>query len=186
MSTYAIALFVHIVGALGFGVALGLEWTGLRQLRSAAAPEVVRAWMGILQRTAGIGFVSMLATVVTGGYMMATGWGGVAWLVVTVGSLSLLIGLAAGLTRPRMKAIGRALATGHGPHSPVFQGLVNHPWLWASIQARVAVTLGIILLKIAKPNLGGSLLIVGVALVLGIASARPVRRREPAGAGAAD
>ena len=30
---YSIALFVHIVGALGFFVALGLEWTGLSQIR---------------------------------------------------------------------------------------------------------------------------------------------------------
>ncbi len=29
MDDYSIALFLHIVGALGFFVALGLEWTGL-------------------------------------------------------------------------------------------------------------------------------------------------------------
>jgi hypothetical protein len=105
---------------------------------------------------------------------------------VTLAALGLLIGFSAALTRPRMKAIGRALAAGHGPASPVFQGVVNHPLLWASIQARVAVTLGIILLKIAKPGLGDALLIVGVALVLGIASALPMLRRDQAQAGAAD
>jgi hypothetical protein len=186
MNGYAIALFVHIVGALGFAVALALEWTGLRQLRSARSPEPVRAWMGILQSALKVGFVSMLATVITGAYMMATVWRAVPWLVVTVGSLGLLIGLSAAVTRPRMRAVGQALATGHGPMSPAFQGLANHPLLWVSIQGRAAVTLGIILLKIAKPGLGGSLLIVGMALVLGIASAPPMLRREPAQAGAAD
>ena len=102
---------------------------------------------------------------------MATGWGAVPWLVVTVGSLGLLIGLSAALTRPRMRAIGRALATGHGPMSPTFQALVNHPLLWASIQTRAAVTLGIILLKIAKPDVGGALLVIGVAVVFGLMSA---------------
>jgi hypothetical protein len=185
MNGYSLALFVHIVGALGFAIALALEWTGLRQLRSATAPAPPGAWMGILQSALKFGFVSMLATVITGVYMMATVWRGAPWLGVTVGALGLLIGFSAALTRPRMKAIGQALATGHGPTSPVFQGRVNHPLLWVSIQARAAVTLGIILLKIAKPDLGGSLLIVGVALVLGIASTLPMLGREPAQAGAA-
>ena len=39
MNDYSIALFLHIVGALGFFVALGLEWTGLRQIRSAMTLE---------------------------------------------------------------------------------------------------------------------------------------------------
>jgi hypothetical protein len=186
MNGYSIAMLVHIVGALGFGVALGLEWTGLRQLRSAASPEAIRAWIGILQRALGVGFVAMLATVITGIYMMARVWGPEPWLSVTLGSLGLLIGLTVALTRPRMRAIGRALAAGHGQMSPTFRGLVNHPLLWVSIQTRAAVTLGIILLKIAKPELGGSLLIVGVALVLGVASALPMLRRKPAQAGAAD
>jgi hypothetical protein len=186
MSAYAIALFVHIVGALGFGVALGLEWTGLRQLRNAASPNNVQAWMRILQRAVGVGFISMLATVVTGIYLMVTAWGAVPWLSVTVVALGMLIGLSVVVTRPRMRAIGRALAAGHGPMSPTFRGLVNHLLLWVSIQTRAAVTLGIILLKVAKPDLAGSLLIVGVALVLGIASALPTLRREPAQAGAAD
>jgi hypothetical protein len=46
----------------------------------------------------------------------------------------------------------------------------------------MAIALGTIFLKIAKPDLGGSLLIIGVAIVLGLASAvpmpRPVRAHE--------
>jgi hypothetical protein len=186
MNAYAIALFAHIVGALGFAIALGLEWTGLWQLRRARSTELVREWMGLLRRTQGVGFVSMLATVITGVYMMATVWSAVPWLVVTVGSLGLLIALSAAFTRPRMKAIGQALAAGHGPMSAAFQALVNYPLLWGSIQARVAVTLGILLLKIAKPDLIGSLITIGVALVLGTVSALPLFRREPARTMAAD
>ena len=42
MNAYTIVLFLHIVGALGFFVALGLEWTGLSQLQSAMSLEQVR------------------------------------------------------------------------------------------------------------------------------------------------
>ena len=51
MNDYSIALFLHIVGALGLFMALGLEWTGLWQIRSAMTTEQVRGWMGILRLT---------------------------------------------------------------------------------------------------------------------------------------
>lgn len=180
MSTYAIALFFHIVGALGFFLALGLEWTGLWHLRSALHAHEVRAWMGILKSARRLGFVSMLAAVISGIYMMAMAGGRVPWLVVTVGALIVVIVLSLALSGPRTMAIGRALATEHGTVSPTFHRVANHPLLWISIQTRVAITLGIVLLKTARPDWRGSLLIIGVAIVLGLASALPVPRRERA------
>ena len=178
MNIYSItALFLHIVGALGVSVAVGLEWTGLRQLRLAMLPEQVRTWMGIFKSVRKVGFISMLTTVITGIYMIVTYWGGKPWIIVTMGSLILVIALAQVLTAPRITAIGRALASEKGSVSQTFYGLVSDPALWISIQTRVAIVLGIILLKIAKPDLGGSLLTLSVAIVLGIASALPMSRR---------
>ena len=180
MNNYSIALFLHIVGALGFFIALGLEWTGLSQIRSATTLEQVRGWMGILKNVRKFGFVSMLTTVVTGLYMLVAYWGGVAWIYVTLGSLVLVIAFAQVLTAPRMVAIGQAVAKEKGFLSQSFYNLANHPILWLSIQTRVAILLGMIFLKIAKPALGGSLLTIGVAIVLGLASGLPVARRERA------
>src|SRR5512147_1083297 len=180
MNAYSIALFLHIVGAVGFFVALGLEWTGVWQIRSAMTPQQVRGWMMILKSVRKVGFISMLTTVITGIYMMVTVWGGEAWIIVTVGSLVLMIALAQVVTAPRMMAIGRALATEKVPLSQTFYSLANHPLLWISIQTRVAIALGIIFLKIAKPDWGGSLITIGVAIVLGVATALPIFRRERA------
>jgi hypothetical protein len=47
VSNYSIALFLHIVGALGFFVVQGLEWIGLSQVRRAILPEEVRAILGL-------------------------------------------------------------------------------------------------------------------------------------------
>ncbi len=186
MSNYSIVLFLHIVGALGFFVVLGLEWIGLWQLRSAILPEEVRVWMGIFKSTNPLGFVSMLTTVITGLYMMLTVWRGVAWILVVLGSLVLEIVLFVVLTGPRMAAIGQTLAAEKRPVSQTFHSLANHPLLWISVQTRVAIVLGIVFLKIAKPGLGGSLLTIGVAIVLGLASALPVLRRERAQEALAD
>jgi hypothetical protein len=184
MNAYSIALFLHIVGAVGIFVALGLEWTGLWQIRSAMTPQQVGGWMRILRSVRKFGFASMLTAVVTGLYMMVTAWGGEAWIIVTVGALVLMIALAQVLTAPRMMAIGRALANEKAPLSQTFYSLANQPLLWISIQTRVAIALGIIFLKIAKPDLGGSLLTIGIAIVLGIASALPMPRRQRAQEGA--
>ena len=125
--------------------------------------------MGLLKNAGRGGFASMLAVVISGVYMMATAWGRVAWLIVTVGALVMVIVLALALSGPRMAAIERALATEQGALSQTFHRLANHPLLWISIQTRVAITLGIVLLKTVKPDVSGSLLIIGVAIVLGLA-----------------
>lgn len=186
MDGYSIALFLHIVGALGTCVALGLEWTGLRQIRGAVTPEAVRGWLLILKGASRVGLASMLAVVVSGVYMMVIAWGSAAWIIVTIGSLVLVIALAQAVTRPRMAAIGRALATETGRLSPAFRGLASHPLLWMSIQTRAAIVLGIVFLKVAKPDLGGSLLTLGVAVVLGIVSALPLTLPARAQASGAD
>jgi ribose/xylose/arabinose/galactoside ABC-type transport system permease subunit len=186
MNDYSIALFLHIVGALGFFVALGLEWTGLSQIRSAMTLEQVRAWMGILKNLRKVGFASMAATVITGIYLMLTAWGGVPWIIVTLGSLVLLIALAHVLTAPRMAGIGKALVTEKGPFSKTFHSLANNPLLSISIQTRITIALGIVFLKIVKPDWGGSLLTIGIAIALGLALALPVARRERAQEGSAD
>jgi hypothetical protein len=182
MNSFSIALFLHIVGALGVSVALGLEWTALQQIRNARLPEQVRPWMGVLKSTNKLGFPSMLATVITGFYMVLNGIGWVPWILVVLGALVLIIVLSAVLTKPRMLVIGQALAEEKGQVSQTFHNLVNDPILWISIQTRMAIVLGIIYLKIATPGLGGSLLTIGVAIVLGVASALPkfraVRTRE--------
>jgi hypothetical protein len=49
MSNYSIALFLYVVGALGFFVVLGVEWIGLSQIRGATLPEEVRAILGMVK-----------------------------------------------------------------------------------------------------------------------------------------
>jgi len=61
MNNYSLALFFHIVGVMGFFLALGLEWTGLWQVRSARHSQEIRAWMGILKSARRGGFASISA-----------------------------------------------------------------------------------------------------------------------------
>ncbi len=187
MNDYAITLFVHLVSVFGMFVALGVEWIGLSQLRGAQDFAPVRVWMGILSRVPKLGFPSMLVAVSSGLYMMWRVWGATPWLVVSIGALVLVIALSQALTRPRMVAIGRALGAQKGPVlSQAFHSAASHPLLWVSIQTRVAVALAIAFLKIAKPDWAGSLLTIGIAIVLALAAALPMLRRAEAQARAAE
>ncbi len=180
MNASSVALFLHIVGALGFFVALGLEWTGLREIRSAILPEQVRAWMGVIKNTTKLGMPSMLMLLLTGLYMVLTDVGWTPWILVVLGAIVLAMALSPVLTRPRMAAIGVALAKEQAHASQGFHNLANHPVLWISIQTRAAIALGIVYLKIAQPDLSGSLLVIGVAIALGVISTLQIPHRVSA------
>lgn len=180
MNYYAIALFFHIVGALGFFIALGLEWTRLHQIRSATTSEQVRASIQLYNSVRRFGMASMLTILVFGVYLTAVAWRSAAWITVALGSLVMIVTLTVVLTRPRIAAIDRALPAEKGLLSPTLRQLVDHPILWFSIQTRVAIALGIVFLMTVKPGLGGSLLTIGVATVLGLAISLPMPRRERA------
>jgi len=186
MNYYSIALFLHVVGALGFFVVLGLEWTSLRQIRNATASDQIRGLMRVSNGTRRLGMVSMLTILITGFYMVSIAWGAVAWIIIALGALVLVIVLGIALTGRRMAGIARVLANEKGPVSPDLHALANHPLLWMSIQTRVAIALGIVFLMTVKPGLGGSLLTIAVAIVLGLASSLPMPRRAQVQEGRGD
>jgi len=183
MSNYSIVLFLHVLGAIGFFVVQGVEWIGLSQIRHARLPEEAQAIMGVIKRTSRLGFVSILTTVATGIYMLLTAWGWVPWIVVVLGALILEIVLFVVLAKPRMATIEQALAAETEFVSQTFRDLVNNPILWISIRTRVAIILGIVFLKITKLDLGGSLVSIGIAIILGLASTLPVFRHARVQAG---
>lgn len=171
MNFYTIALFLHIVGALGLFVALSMEWMSLRQLRHATTIEQVREGLHTASRVPWLGIVSMVDILIFGVYMMAAAQIGAAWLIVAFWALVVLALIALALTTRRMSAIARMVATEQGSVTLALHNAIRHPLLWISMQTRVAIALGIVFLMTVKPDLAGSLLVMGVAIALGLASA---------------
>jgi hypothetical protein len=187
MTDYSIALFLHIVGALGFFVALGLEWISLLYLERATTSEQAQEWLGVLGLLRRLGPASMGMILLAGFYMMATVWGGVAWIGIALAAMILLAVLGAALTGRRMAAVGRAVTAESGALSDAFRQRLHDPLLWTSIQTRIAIAFGIVFLMTVKPELGGSLLTIGLAILLGLVSAWPrwsrSQAKEPAAEG---
>jgi hypothetical protein len=178
MSHYPLALYLHIVGALGFFIALGLEWMSVRRLRQATNVTQVRDWVMISTGSAKVGMPSMLLLLISGALMTVSAWGAVPWVLVTLGAIVLLIILALGLSRRRIAAIGQAVAEEEGPLSSTLRQLTHHPLLWLAIQTRVAIALGVVFLMTVKPDLISSLLTIGVAAGIGLGFSIPLPGRK--------
>ena len=77
---YSIALFLHVLGALGMFIALGVEWTSLRNLPNATNAREARGWLGLFLLLRRIYPLSFFTILVSGVYMMAVAWGGAAYV----------------------------------------------------------------------------------------------------------
>jgi hypothetical protein len=183
MSHYPISLYLHIVGALGFFAALGLEWTSVRQLRRATTISQIRDWLAISMGSTKVGMPSMLLLLISGALMTYSAWGLMPWVSVTLGAIVLLIILTLTLSRRRTVAIKQAVAGEEGAVSHRLRQLTHHPLLWLAIQTRMAIALGIVFLMTIKPDLLGSLLTIGIAIGVGIGTAIPLRSRKQIQAG---
>ncbi len=178
MSFYPIALFLHIVGALGLFASIGLEWVSLLNLRRAETTLEVQLAARGLNIVRMLGMVSMVVILVAGFYMMATVWKGTPWIFVTLVSLLLfpVVGILGGR---RLAVLGQVLGPQgqRGTLSPAVRQQLQHPLILASIQIRTAVALGIVFLMTVKPDLSGSIATILAALVLGVASMLPALAR---------
>jgi hypothetical protein len=172
MSFYSVALFLHIVGVLGLFVTLGLEWASLVYLRRATTAEQAREWLSVFGLLRRMGPTSLVTTLLPGLYMAATVWGWVAWIGVALAAM-LLLPVFGARNGSRMAAIGQTAATESGLLSPTIRQRLRDPFLWTSVQLRATILLGIVFLMTVKPDLIGSLLTIGAAVILGLVSVLP-------------
>jgi hypothetical protein len=178
MNDYMIAKFIHMIGALGFFMARGVEWLSLSHARQARTSDQVRERLRISNSVRRTGPLSMLLILVSGFYMMAIAKISSAWIIVAFGSLIVMVVLGVALSGRRMAAIGRTLAVENGPISSSLRDLLYDPLRWLSIRLQVSIALGIVFLMTVKPDLIGALLTMAVVVILGLAFSLPVRVRD--------
>ena len=149
MSLYAVALFVHVVGALLLFVLLTIEGVGLRA--GFASAQLNRI----------LGPISAVTILVPGFYMMAASWGWKGWIVVGITTYVAIavLGAITGVSMMRGR-MGRQTAT--------------LSWL-----ARVGLALGVVFDMTVKPGALVAILAVAAGLlvgaVVGIAARREVK-----------
>jgi uncharacterized membrane protein len=180
MNAYTVALFLHVVGAIGYFVGMGLSVFGLFALRGAQRVEQVRTLTALIRRAGPFMGMSVLLLLVSGLYMAVTAWGLMtSWILVALISLVVILPVAGVAIEPRRRVIARlAQQAPDGPVSTELRQRTLDPVLLTATQTVTALLLGIVFLMTNKPELGGALIVMVVALVLGLASGPLVVRQR--------
>src|SRR6266487_726874 len=183
MSIYNIVLFVHVIGAIGYFLGMGILLFILLGLRRAQRVEHVRALIHLNELSAPVSAASAVLLLVTGLYLALTAWSLLtSWILVALISLLLMVPTSAALIAPRRSAIVKQLAR-EAPGGELSKALERHiddPVLATVCTTVLTLLLGLVFLMTTKPNLVGSLIVMAVALLLGLAAGVLVSRMRRA------
>jgi hypothetical protein len=177
MTLYSAVLFVHVASAFGIVAALSLAAVTLARLRRASTVNEARLWIEFAPGVPALAIVSLVLLLLSGIFMTVqmAAWT-LAWPRVAMGAL-LLIGPFGVVTGKRLRAIQIACAASRPNESEILAKL-RDPFLVFSMNMRIALVLGILLLMTAKPEMRQSLGIVVSAIVLGLVSTVSWRRDD--------
>src|SRR5260370_11781297 len=169
MNLYQLLLFLHVLGAVGIFVALGIESISLGRLQSAAARSDALLWMGLLKLPGRLGPIAMITTVAAGVGMMAKGWGRQPWIVSAIVGLVGMVAVGGIISLRGARRLRAALAGEAGPEgSDLFRSIQSGTALTASLRLRIAIGIGILALMTLKPGVTGSWLIMAAAALSGL------------------
>lgn len=165
----SILLFVHVAGAMGVFVALGMEALALAQLRRASNGGAVRAALGALGAGQRLMGPSGLLLVLSGIYLATAywhwqgAWMGLGFLgMLAIGALGgIMTGRNVGRLRKELDASRASTSS-----------LTVSPALWTSFAIRAALLVAVLYLMTVKPGPLGALAALGTALVVGLAVSR--------------
>ena len=183
MNAYSLALFLHVVGALGLFVALGLEWNALSGLRSATTAEEARRALAPFRTLRVLGPAALVTILVAGLFMTATVVGWQAWNAIGLAGLVVIFVLGAASNATRLPRIGRAVGPRQGALSLELRAELADPVLWWSMLARAGIALGIVFLMTTKPDAAGSAVAIATSAAIGVVVAwlSSRARRVPSG-----
>lgn len=172
MPLYQIALFLHILGALGFFIAIGVFYAAVLGVRRAQTVGALQLWTGAAAGVSRILFpIASLVIVIAGIYMMVSAWGERApWGSVALVAFIVLAVGATFIQGRRMAALGEGAA--RLPESASVSGALwaqaHDAVTWVSVNASAAFAIGIVYLMTLKPDALGSVIALLVALVVGL------------------
>jgi hypothetical protein len=184
---YAIALFLHVLGAIALFIGLALELAISARMRAATTVGQVREalWYGgIIQR---IMSLAPLVIFLAGLYLMVTVWGAsYAWLDVSLVIFVVLTVLGATVNARHFLVLGQAASSApDGAVPEALRARIVDPAASAVLLVMTALGISIVFMMTTKPSLIPSLIAVGVALVIGLAVGQLLGRPAGAAAGGA-
>ena len=173
MSLYTLALFVHLVGAIGIFIGIGVWFFAALALRRAQDVVQVRTLARLTVTSGNVAVGGVLLLGAAGIYMALAVWGWrAAWIDVATISFALLAPLGTVAIDPRIRALEKAAdAAPDGPLPASLVARTHDPLLSGGLSLYLAVLVGIVFLMTTKPGLAVAVLGMGVAVILGLVGA---------------
>ena len=106
---YLIIRSLHIIGAVGMFMALGVDLVALSALSTARTTDQARRALAAYRLNAVIGPLSLLLILVPGIYMAVTAWGPQPWIRASLFAVIVIFILGATLSRRPLSALRGAL-----------------------------------------------------------------------------
>ena len=175
MSAYTLALFVHVIGALGMFAGFGTWFIGLIALRRAERVEQVRTITTLLALAHSVGAGSVVLVIVPGVYMALTNWSlQTSWIAVSIAGVLVAAPIGSRLIDDRVKALGAvARETPDGALPTELAARTHDPVIGTAMHVNSLLVVGIIFLMTIKPPLLESIITMVGALALGLLSSLP-------------
>ena len=168
MSTYGVVVFLHIVGALGLFVGIGLEQVSLARLREVSTTNQARDWLTVLGSLRRIDGPSGLILLATGFFMVVARWQGQAWIGLAIIGMVLMAVLSIAVTSRRARALKDAVPSSDEVISTSLKARLADPLMRAAATIRATIALGIVFNMALKPTGPGPLVSMVVALAAGV------------------
>lgn len=167
---YTLALFIHMLGAIGLFVAVSLIVLAFARMKQASTLEQVREWASVADLAGkSLIFISLII-LVPALYMVIIAWGFTTpWVMASLIAfvvLSIMGATMNGRNIERIVAMAQAASPGLVPAD--LRAQLMAPQLWLAEGVRFMVLLGILCLMTIKPDILFSLLILAGMLILGI------------------
>jgi hypothetical protein len=176
---YQLALFAHILGMIGFFMALGVYIFGLAALRRARRVEQVRAICRMIFLTDAVAVVGILLLAAAGLSMALTTWNvRTGWIAVAIASFILIAPIGPLIVERRLHVIEReAKMAEEGLLPDALARRIGDPGIGAALALLIALLLGIVFLMTTKPtSLLDAIISMLIALAVGLVIGAPLWR----------
>jgi hypothetical protein len=176
MDLYRLALFCHVLAAVGLFAALAVEWLGVRHLRASTSYEQAREWLQPFKLLLPLGMPATLVALSSGIYLATTmsAWE-LGWVKLAVPTL-VVVAITGAIVGPRRARLSAAIAKGAGPLTADLVAQLRHPLPVASWRVRFALLAGLLFEMTVKPDLRGDVIVMGGTALVGLVWSVPLWR----------
>jgi hypothetical protein len=167
MNFYILVLFLHIIGAAGLFLGLGIEGITLKFLNRASSTEQVLSWqpsLKLLRITFGSSTILLL---LSGIYMAERVWGWTGWVIIGLIILVVLSGQGS-MTGKKIGEIMKSLSKSNGSLSTEIKEKLSAPFLLKAFRIKIFIVAGTIFIMTLKADWITSIAAIIISFLVGI------------------